>query len=456
VTVKQSIWRRIPIKKIAIVLSILLLLVIGWVGGKFLYNAHKLFGGNIFGVLSSTKLKGEDKGRVNILLAGNSSDDVGHNGGNLTDSIMLISIDTHNNKAFLMSIPRDLWVDIPDEGHAKINEAYVDGEHDKFDESNYPQGGMGLLEKVVSENFGIDINYYALVNYKAMKDAVDAVGGVDFTVNSTDPRGLYDPSIDYTTRGPLVKLTNGTHHLNGQQALDLARSRGDSGRAYGFPGSDFDRTEHQRQLLIALKNKAVSAGVLANPAKLSSLADAFGNNVHTDLTVSEVRRLYDLTKNINGGAIQSISLNSANGKNLLASYAAPGGQSALIPALGVDEFYDIQSYLKQQMSNNPLVQEGARVVVLNGTTTNGLASKERTTLRNKGVNVTKTGDGQGAPAITQIIDLSQNKKPATKKLLMQLYGNSTTTTNPYAGMYDADFIVVIGADRVPKTTATAE
>jgi hypothetical protein len=71
--------------------------------------------------------------------------------------------------------------------------------------------------------------------------------------------------------------------------------------------------------------------------------------------------------------------------------------------------------------------------------------------------VTKTGDGQGAPATTQIIDLSQStKKPATKKLLMQLYGSNTTTTNPYAGMYDADFIVVIGADRVPKTTTTAE
>jgi polyisoprenyl-teichoic acid--peptidoglycan teichoic acid transferase len=460
VVVRQSRWQKIrekiTWKRTFIVFAILALLVGGWVGGKFIYNFQKLFGGNIFGVLSATKLKGEDQGRVNILLAGNSADDVGHNGGELTDSIMLISVDTKNNKAFLLSIPRDLWVDIPGEGHAKINEAYVDGEATKFDEKGYTEGGMGLLEKVVEDNFDIDIHYTSLVNYKALKEAVDAVGGVDFTVKSSDPRGIYDPNIDYVTRKPLVKLSNGTHHLNGQQALNLSRARGNHYRSYGLPAGDFDRAANQRQLMIALKNKAVSAGTLANPAKLSSLSDAIGRNVKTTFSVSEVRRLYDISKKINSNNIQSLSLNDANGKNLLESYNARG-QSALIPALGVDEYYDIQQFLRQQMSNNPVVQEGAKIVVLNSTDTGGLASKEKSSLQAKKFYVTEVGDaGSEVLAASKIIDTTAGKKPGTLQQLIKIYGNNVTTTNPYAGMYEADFIIVIGSDRIPKPATTSQ
>lgn len=450
--VKRGRWQRFTstftVKRTVITLALLILLVGGWVGGKFLYNAHKLFGGNILSVLNSTKLKGEDEGRVNILLAGNSADDAGHNGAELTDSIMLMSVDTKNKKAFLLSIPRDLWVEIGN-SHHKINEAYITGKENDFDESGYAKGGMGQLEQVVSESFGLPIHYYALINYQALRQAVDAVGGVDFTVKSNDPRGLYDPNIDWETHGPLVRLNNGTHHLNGRQALDLARARGDAYNSYGFAGSDFTRTENQRKLLIALKNKAVSAGVMTNPAKLSSLSDAIGNNVKTDFKVSEVRRLYDLVKDINGGNIKSIGLNDANGKSLLASYAAPGGQSALIPAEGLDNFYDIQAFINRQTSTNPVVQEAADVVVLNSTTTDGLANKARKRLTEKNLTVTEIGDAGDVPvaAKTTIIDNTKATKPATLTLLTQLFGKQVTTANPYANIYDADFIVVLGTDQ---------
>lgn len=455
--VRRSRWQnlrtKLSLKRAALILGVIVLLIGGWVGGKFLYNFHKLFGGNIFGIFSSTKLKGEDSGHVNILLAGNSSDDLGHQGGDLTDSIMLVSIDTKNNKAFLLSIPRDLWVHIPGDGHAKINEAYVDGENQKFDQSGYPTGGMGLLEKVVAQDFGVTIDYYALINYSAVRDAVNAVGGVDFTVKSSDPRGLYDPSIDYATHQPLVRLSNGVHHLNGEQALDLSRARGDAYGSYGFPMADFDRTEHQREMLIDLKNKVVSAGTLANPAKLSNLSDAIGRNVRTDFSVGEVKRLYDLTKNINGNSMQSLSLNNVNGVDLLSNYSSSSGESALIPAAGIDNFSAIQYFMQQHLSSNPVVQEGAKVVVLNGTNTSGLASKERTTLQQKGIFVSQLGDATQQPTTT-VIDVSAGQKPATRQLLAQLYGaTNITTTNPYAGAYNADFIVILGDDRVPQSTA---
>lgn len=460
-TVKRGRWQRfrskITLKRTVVVMGLLVLLVGGWVGGKFLYNAQKLFGGNILSVLNPTKLDGEDEGRVNILLAGNSADDLGHNGAALTDSIMVMSVDTRNKKAFLLSIPRDLWVEV-DRSHQKINEAYVTGEDEDFNENGYPAGGMGQLEQVVSDSLGLPIHYYALINYQALRQAVDAVGGIDFTVKSEDPRGLYDPNIDWETKGPLVKLANGKQHLNGRQALNLARARGDAYNSYGFAGSDFARTENQRKMLVALKSKAVSAGVMTNPAKLSSLSDAIGNNVKTDFELGEVRRLYDLVKDINGGNIKSLSLNDANGKSLLASYATPSGQSALIPAAGIDNFYDIQSFINRQTSSDPVVQEAATVVVLNGTSINGLATKVRKRLVEKNIIVSEIGDaGNTTPAAkTTIIDNSKATKPATTALLTRLLGKQFTKVNRYADIYDADFIIIVGADQSVPTNTSAK
>jgi len=438
-------------KKIMTIILIIILLPVLWFGYKFVHTVSKVFQGGVLSVLSNTKLKGEDIGRVNILLAGNSADDVGHDGAELTDSIMIISLNTKDNTAFMLSVPRDLWVDIPDYGHAKINEAYVDGEDEKFDQNGYFPGGMGLLQQVIQENFGITLNYYGLVNYNAFRDMVNAVGGINFTVHSTDKRGLYDPSIDYTTHGPLVKLTNGVHALNGQQALDLARARGDAYGSYGFPQSDFDRTTHQRQELLALRAKATSTGVLANPIKVSSLLDAVGNNVKTDFSLGEARRLASLSKSIPGSSIQSVSLNNVDGKNYLTSYTSPAGQSALIPATSLDDFSDIQSLLNRLMSSNPVVRENPSVAVLNATETSGLASKALTSLKAKGFESAGIGDATADQPKTTIIDLTVGAKPASKKLLQKLYpGATVTTSNPYAASYDADFIVILGQDQVPK------
>jgi LCP family protein required for cell wall assembly len=461
VVITQNRWRRfrqaVTLKRAVLALALVILIGGGLLGSKLAYDIHKLFGGNIFSVFTTTKLKGEDSGRVNILLAGNSADDPGHSGASLTDSIMLVSIDTKDNKAFLLSIPRDLWVHIPGDGHQKINDAYVVGEANGFGQSGYPAGGMGQLEQIVSQDIGITINYYALIDYSAMKQSVDAVGGVDLTIKSDDPRGLYDPSIDYATHGPLVRLTNGTHHLNGVQALDLARARGDAYGSYGFPASDFDRTAHQRQLLVALKTKAESIGVLANPAKLSSLADAIGNNVKTDFNLGEVHRLYDLANKIGSNNIQSLSLNQANGKVLLASYLASNGEAALVPSAGIDNFSAIQAFIKQQTSSNPVVQEGASVVVLNGTTTTGLALKVKRQLSANQITVSATGDAPtSSQTTTAIIDKSAGKKPATSATLVKFFGKHLTTQNIYGLTYNADFIIILGTDQTQTATTTGQ
>jgi polyisoprenyl-teichoic acid--peptidoglycan teichoic acid transferase len=342
-------------KKILFGFLAVFLLVGGFVGWKLLANEVKVFGWKgIWSLVRPGKLKGESRGYVNILVAGNSADSPGHGGANLTDSIILLSVNTQDNTAFMMSVPRDLYVDIPGFDYAKINEAYQDGEQSNFSESGYAPGGMGLLAKVVSENFDVPIDYYALVDYAAVKDAVNAVGGITVTIASNDERGLYDPSPDLANdHKPLVNLNNGQQTLDGTAALGLARARGSTYGSYGYRNSDFTRTENQRLIILGLKDKVTSLGTLANPFKLAGLADSVGNNVKTDMTLGQVRRLYQLTKKIPSDKIVSIGLNNIDGQNLLASYQTRLGQSALIPAKGLDDYSDIKAYLKTLLPAAP-------------------------------------------------------------------------------------------------------
>jgi LCP family protein required for cell wall assembly len=342
--------RNIPIKRILkwflITVLIVLLSGAGWVGWKFYSNVAKVTGDkNPLHLFSSVPLKNSN-GHVNILLAGYSNDDPGHDGATLTDSIMVVSIDQNKNTALILSIPRDLWVHIPGDGYQKINAAYPYGESSKFSEDGYASGGMGLLEKIVSQDLGIDINYYALINYTAFKDAVNAVGGITVDLTSSDnPYGLYDP---YTH----LKLINGIVSLDGQTALNLARARGDGPGSYGFPRSDFNRTQHQRQMLVALKEKATSGGVISNPLKVGELADAAGNNVKTDIKTNEMESLFVLLKKVPANSITTVGLNDIHGKNLLKSYTGTGGVSALVPAAGRDDYRIIQQAI-QDIINPP-------------------------------------------------------------------------------------------------------
>ncbi len=445
---KRKPWRWTK-KRVILLLLLPFLLITLWLGIKFGFNAARIFNGNLFSIFTTTQLKGEENGRVNFLLAGNSADDAGHNGGELTDSIMIISLDTRNHKAIIISVPRDLYVDIDGYGHAKINEAYVAGKRQHFNENGYAPGGMGLLEKTLYENLGIKANYYALINYSALREAVNAVGGVDIVVKSDNPNGLYDPSIDWTTNGPLVDLSNGKHHLNGQQALDLARARGDARGSYGYANSDFTRTENQRKLLLSLKSEIFSTGVLANPIKVSNLFDSLGKNVKTDMELSEVRRLYDLMKQVDDGQLKSYGLNDLNGKNYLTSSRTSTGQSTLVPAAGLDNFTDIKQALRRLMSSSQVTKESAKVVVLNGTDVNGLASKNEAVLENRNITVEAVGDAVETADTTYIIAVHGTEKPATLTMLKRLYGSHIVKKNPYQSTYnDADFIIVLGNDKV--------
>lgn len=446
--------RKKIMKRIILVLALILVIIGGFLGWKLLKNSAKVFDGNVLGFLDSTKLKGESEGRVNILLAGTSEDDIDHDGADLTDSIMLTSIDVKNNTAFTVSIPRDLWVKYGERCTAgfegKINSAYQCGEKIQFKENGYAEGGMGLLSKIVSTNFGIPIHYYGKINYTAFKDAVDAVGGITVTIDSTDPRGVYDPNIQKKDGGPL-RLKNGPQQLNGLTALALARSRNSKG-GYGMSRGDFDRTNYQRAMLVALKDKALSAGVITNPAKLGELLDAAGNNVDTDFNSSEVRRLYELSKIIKNENITSIDLASEE-VNLLTT-GSYFGASIVRPVAGVSNFTAIKAYFKKLTSTDPLIREGAEVVVLNASGVSGLAQQKADQLTVKGINVVSVGNAAARDS-TVIIDLTKGTKNKTKTALEGRFGVKATTATTgiaEAQSSNADFLVIIGKSGAANTS----
>ncbi len=335
---KRWSWKR----RILSTFLILLAILIGF-GAWIDWNINKVFHCGFLcdtqALFGTTTLKGEAQGRVNILLAGyqgKQSDE-----GALTDSIMIVSIDTKNNTAFTMSIPRDLWVHISGRSeYEKINAANTVAH---FNKPGYFYGGMGQLQKIVEKDFHIPIDYYALIDYKAFEDAVNAVGGITVDIKSPDPRGLYDPNVNKVHGGP-VRLPNGPVKLDGLQALALALARGDSPYAYGFPLSDINREQHQRQMLIALEQKAASAGVLTNPLDINSLFSAIGSNVKTDLNLQQSIKLAQLAHKLNFSNIKSYGLNYSGSNALLTTYVAPNGEDALIPKAGVGDYSQIQAF----------------------------------------------------------------------------------------------------------------
>lgn len=323
------------LKRTTLLIVAAMIAISGFLGWKIYYNAAKITGDKnplqLLGLFLPAKLN-ETNGRVNVLLAGYSVDDPGHQGAELTDSIMVVSYNPSTKSADLISIPRDTWVDIPGNGYQKINAAYEDG-------------GMSLLEQVVQQNFGITTDYYGLLDYAAFKDAVNDVGGVTVDIQSSDPRGLYDPNTN-------LNLPNGEVTLNGQEALNLARARGDGYGSYGFPQGDFNRTQHQQQILVALKDKAGSASVISNPLKVGELADAIGSNIKTNMSIGQMETFYKDAQGVSNSNIKQISLDNYQGQDLFTGYYAPDGEDALIPAAGFGDFGQIQSDIQTILNSN--------------------------------------------------------------------------------------------------------
>lgn len=445
---KHRISRK-AVKRIIIVIFILILAAGGYLGGKLLVTTGRVFNGNLFDFLGTSKeLKMDQYGRTNILIFGTSEDDPSHAnaGPELADSIMLVSIDQKTKHASLMSVPRDLYVKYGEACNSgyegKINEVYQCGA-DGADEKT----GSAKLMKIVGDSFGIDIQYYTHVNYTVLRESVNAVGGITVNIESTDPRGVLDRNFDWICgyKCYMVKWPNGPAQLDGEHALALARARNDAG-GYGLSRSNFDREINQQKILVALKNKAVSAGTLTNPIALNGLLDALGNNVRTNFDAGEIKTLAGLAAQINDSNISRIDL-IADGEAVMTTGSSPSSGSIVRPIAGLYDFSKVKTFVRSKLTEVVAGQETATIEVLNGSDTNGVAGEKAAELAAKGIIVSSTGDAPTSPSYgaLQWFDMTGGTKPVTNKKLTTALGEPSSGAKLPAGVQStADFVIIVG------------
>jgi LCP family protein required for cell wall assembly len=433
---KKSFWRRA--KRVALGLSAAGMLVAAYFIVKIYFVQKNIFrGGGSAPALAQnvevSSLKGEGDGRVNVLLLGIGGPE--HEAPDLSDTIIIVSIDPVNNQTALLSIPRDLWVEIPGYGSQKVNAAFAYGKQNSKakDVAGATKDGLALAEKTLEPVLGIPIHYHVVVDFSAFRQSVDAVGGIAVNV----PEQLYDPTIAWENGYNPVIADEGIQNFNGQRALLYAKSRQTS--------SDFARGERQRLLLIALKEKILSAGTYSNPLKISQLLDSLGENVYTDFSTGDFQRLYEIAGKIPSDSIFSLDL--VTPPHNFVTTGPVNGLSAVLPKAGLYEYDAIKNYVRNALKDGFISKENAEVVILNGTTATGLATKKADELKSYGYNVTTVGD---APTedfqTTQLIDIT-NQNKYTKNYLERRLGVTATSTVPTGVVPGtADFVIILGAD----------
>lgn len=437
-------------KKIVLRVMIGLFLVV-FISGGFLFGnaylkAKKIFsgGGNAPALdanVDPTKLKGEGDGRVNVLMLGKGG--AGHDGADLTDTILIMSIDPIQKDASMLSIPRDFWVKT-EAGQSKINAVYANAKYKVLNgkktsdiNDRAEQAGLAAIETEVEEVFGVPIHYHVMVDFAAFEKAINTVGGVD--INVTKDGVVYERLWNPTTRKNYVlDVKEGRQHFDGERALFYARSRHTSARG------DFDRAERQRAVILALKDKVMSAGTYGNPVKINQLVNEFGDHVRSNLTTGEVLRVYDIMKGIDSTKVGSLGL--ADPPNVLVNTGMINGQSVVQPIAGLYDYTAIQSFVRNSLKDGYIKNENASIAVFNGSTVTGLAGKRADELKSFGYNITTVANAPTKDyAQTTLIDLTNGQKKYTKNYLEKRLKVTATTTLP-AGINanGAEFVIILG------------
>jgi LCP family protein required for cell wall assembly len=475
---KRGLSPKLVKKIIKRLLLAILIIAIGlgaYVGFKALFASNSIFKGNVFDILQAQPLKQDANGRTNILILGTSEDDPGHQGGNLTDSMMILSVDQTKKNAYMISIPRDLYVkygEACDAGYqGKINVYYscVGGGDPKNTDAT--RSALTKTGNFVGDIFGLDIQYGVNVNYTVMRDLVNAVGGITVTIESRDPRGQMDSNFDWKCgrgvvsraeqikrcppSGHFIDYPNGPVNLDAEHALYLAQARGDIAPTYGFEQSNFDREKNQQKIIKAIREKAMSAGVLTDFTKVTGIIDSLGNNLRTTFETKEIRTLVNLAKDIQSNNIQSISL--IDGDSPVMGTGNVGGQSVVRPNAGTYEYGELQAYIKEELSSNPITREKAKVAIMNGSGVAGAAQTESDKLKDQGFVIGELSNApEGDYGKVKIYQIDKTKT-ATAAKLKEIYGVTPLQTKPPVTVSsDTAFVVIVGTIAKVSATSTSQ
>jgi len=419
-----------------------LILASGFLVGTAYLRATQIFQGGSTALalndeLDPNKLKGEGDGRVNILMLGRGGD--GHTAPDLTDTIMIASVDPIQKDAGLLSIPRDFYVQLPNGGGSmKINSVYANSKNYAISQGKSEKAaqaiGIKAVEQTVESIIGIPIHYHVMVDFSGFEKAVNTVGGVDINVKKPVYEQMVIRNKPYTLDVPV-----GKQHFNGFRALAYSRSR------YTSPRGDFDRSERQRQILVALREKVFTLGTFGNPIKMAQLMDNFGKHVQTNLSLNDLTQIYNLAGDITGDKVKSVGL--ADPPNSYVTTGFVDNQSVVLPRAGLNVYTEIQSYIRNTFKDGFIRKENPKLLVLNGTPNAGLATLQKAVLKSYGYKVSGIGDAPSKNYRNSVlIDLRNGEKKYTKRYLELRYKTNAIADLPRGiDPGNADFVIILGS-----------
>ncbi len=355
--------------------------------------------------------------RISVLVIGlDYRDWSAGEGAPRSDTMIVLTIDPLTKTAGIMSVPRDLWVNIPGFGYSRINTAYSLGEG-----SQLPGGGPELARKTVEQLLGVPIQYYAQVDFYTFVEFIDMIGGVEI-YNDQELR------LDPVGQGKdKIKLTCcGMRELDGERALAYARYRKDK-------EGDVARAQRQQKLILAIRDKVLSPEnfpVLIGKAQ--QFYEKFSAGIRTNMPFDTAIQLGVLAKDI---PEESIKHGVINYDMVTLHDITLGGQPASIMKPMPDKIRELrdqvftsggavsplaaQGQLTPEQLSVLMQQDGARVRVVNGSLAGGLENTTGQYLQTLGFQVTEAGPGQ-APNGTEIILYAP--KLYTMKYLQLVFG----------------------------------
>lgn len=392
--------RRIPFKVI-IGYAVLVLAVVGGLIALYSFTRLYNFLGNITvqredttgQVIQGTSITGH--GRVNIVLMGldyRPNDDE----GTRSDTMLILSVDQDTNTANMLSIPRDLWVKIPGKGNNRINAAYYFGDLDRPG-----KGGPPLVKETIQENFGIKVDYFATINFDGFRSVIDALGGINVDVKKPLLDSEY-PTEDYGIKR--IFIPAGLQHMNGQTALEYARSR--------HADSDLGRNQRQQEVLLAVREQGINLGLLTN----SQLQSALQGAIQTDLTPGDMLALGRLAVGMKKESIKQFSIDA----NITTNVVIDGQDVLQADPAGLQKL--LADFQAAPVPPTPVsARSTAHIFVYNGTFQEGLAARTQKYLQGKGFTVDNVAQAPDAGKYHQtVINVYTGKQDVATELATTL------------------------------------
>jgi LCP family protein required for cell wall assembly len=276
----------------------------------------------------------KQKSRINLLMLGIPGQ--GHQGENMTDTIIIINSTPKGENPIGISIPRDLLVKFPGQNYYNKINALFDSTEDK-------KQGIKLIQSSLKEITGMDMDYFIVFDLDGVKNMIDQLDGIDVVVEND----IYDPKFPAPYDSyEAFSLKKGVHHLDGETALKYIRSR-------NAPEGDFSRIKRQQEVINILKNKILSLNFFWDFSKILKLWKSFGNHIYTNINITDIKYVWNLANKTNLDTIGFNTLNTTENQLLVNGETILNKEKAFIlkPKTGLDNYKEIKEYIKNLISN---------------------------------------------------------------------------------------------------------